>query len=270
MSGVSVHEAALSALMVCGLEEKAAAVAGLGRAWRGGELRVLGGSTPPPAVPDPGRPGRPVLVAPQAVPRRRAASRAGQVALLHAIAHIEFNAINLALDCIYRFQGLPESFYSGWIAVAAEEALHFRLVRGRLCALGQDYGDLPAHNGLWEMACRTAHDPLARMALVPRVLEARGLDATPPIMGKLRTLGDVESVAVLEIILRDEVGHVALGDRWFRWFCGERDLDPEAEYLRLVRELKAPWPAPPLNLAARREAGFGEEELARLAGPMPG
>jgi len=186
------------------------------------------------------------------------------VALLHAIAHIEFNAINLALDCVYRFQSLPADFHAGWIRVASEEALHFCLVRERLLALGYDYGDLPAHNGLWEMACRTAHDPLARMALVPRVLEARGLDVTPPIMAKLRAAGDEASCAVLETILRDEVGHVALGDRWFRRLCAERGLEPEAEYLRLLRELDAPWPVPPLNLAARRQAGFGEDELARL------
>jgi uncharacterized ferritin-like protein (DUF455 family) len=191
------------------------------------------------------------------------------LALLHAIAHIEFNAINLALDCVYRFRGLSNEFYGGWIQVAEEEARHFGLMRAHLQALNLDYGDLPAHDGLWEMARRTAHDPLARMALVPRVLEARGLDATPPIMDKLRALGDDASVAVLEIILRDEVGHVALGDRWFRHFCRERGLDPETEYCRLIRSLDAPWPAPPLNLTARREAGFGEAELARLVGPMP-
>jgi uncharacterized ferritin-like protein (DUF455 family) len=269
MSVTTVHQAALTALMTCGLEEKAKAVEALGQAWRRGDLQLGDGAALAAVILHPGRPERPLLVPPQAVARRRAACRAGHVALLHAIAHIEFNAINLALDCVYRFPGLPLDFYGGWVAVAEEEALHFRLVRERLLALGQDYGDLPAHNGLWEMACRTAHDPLARMALVPRVLEARGLDATPPIMAKLQAMNDAASVAVLARILRDEVGHVALGDRWFRHFCGQRRLEPEAEYLRLLRELDAPWPVPPLNLAARREAGFGEEELARLAGPLP-
>jgi uncharacterized ferritin-like protein (DUF455 family) len=269
MPAACLHQAVLNALMARGLDEKAGAVEALAQAWRGGGLRIGGDGGAPSFILDPGRPERPLLVPPQAVPRRRAASRAGHVALLHAIAHIEFNAINLALDCVYRFRSLPWAFFDGWISVAEEEALHFQLVRQRLLELGHDYGDLPAHNGLWDMACRTAHDPLARMALVPRVLEARGLDATPPIMAKLRAMGDEASVAVLEVILRDEVGHVALGDYWFRQLCAERGLEAEAEYLRLVRELGAPWPAPPLNLAARRQAGFGETELARLSGPMP-
>lgn len=198
---------------------------------------------------------------------RRVSSAEGHAALLHAIAHIEFNAINLALDCVYRFRGLAADFYTGWADVAAEEASHFGLVCERLRALGHDYGDFPAHNGLWEMTVKTAHDPLARMALVPRVLEARGLDATPPIMRKLEAIGDAETLRVLEIILRDEIGHVALGDRWFRHFCALRGVEPEATYLALIEDFDAPWPHPPLNLPARREAGFGEGELAVLGAP---
>lgn len=265
----SVHAAALAALMVRGLDEKVAATSALRAAWTAGELCVLPASPAPAAVTDPGRPERPVLVSPRAVPRRRGQSLTGHQALLHAIAHIEFNAINLALDCVYRYTGLPVDFYAGWIQVADEEATHFGLVRGRLLALGTDYGALPAHDGLWDMACKTATDPMARMALVPRVLEARGLDATPPIVAKLRALGDEASVAVLEIILRDEVGHVALGDTWFRHFCQERGLDSEATYLELIDGLNAPWPVPPLNLEARRQAGFGEGELRRLSAPRP-
>lgn len=219
------------------------------------------------AVTDAGRPPRPLLVAPAELPNRRISGVEGHAALLHAIAHIEFNAINLALDCAYRFRGLPESFYGAWIVVAAEEAHHFSLLRARLKKLGRDYGDFPAHSGLWEMAVKTAHDPLARMALVPRVLEARGLDATPPIMRKLRAVGDADTLAILEIILRDEVGHVALGDRWFRYFCARRDLEPESTYIALIDDLDAPWPRPPLNLAARRAAGFGERELQILSRP---
>lgn len=266
---LSVHQAALAALMARGLDEKVAATRALRAAWEAGDLRVLEASSIPEAVREPGRPERPVLVSPRDVPRRRPSSAAGHQALLHAVAHIEFNAINLALDCVYRFTGLPAEFYAGWLQVAEEEAGHFDLVRARLLSLGLDYGDLPAHDGLWEMACKTAHDPLARMALVPRVLEARGLDAAPPMVAKLRALGDQASVAVLEIILRDEVGHVALGDRWFRHFCRERGLPPEATYLHLLQALDAPWPVPPLNLEARRRAGFGEEELRRLACPKP-
>lgn len=184
--------------------------------------------------------------------------------MLHAIAHIEFNAINLALDCVMRFRSFPAEFHDGWIRVAAEEAMHFGLVRARLNDLGFDYGDFAAHDGLWAMACRTASDALARMALVPRVLEARGLDATPPIMEKLRRIGDVESVAVLEIILRDEIGHVALGDYWFKQLCAAQCLEPEATYLELIEAFDAPRPQPPLHEAARLQAGFSPREIARL------
>jgi len=206
-------------------------------------------------------------VAPSDVPNRRPGATGGHAALLHAIAHIEFNAINLALDCAYRFRGLPEAFYRGWIDVAAEESFHFTLVCERLSALGASYGDFPAHDGLWQMTVKTAHDPLARMALVPRVLEARGLDATPPIMAKLGKIGDKKTLEVLEIILRDEIGHVALGDYWFRQFCQQRGLEPEAEYRALIDTLDAPWPKPPLNRSARLQAGFSPRELDTLERP---
>jgi uncharacterized ferritin-like protein (DUF455 family) len=208
-----------------------------------------------------------VLVAPEKVPNRRLSAAGGHAALLHAIAHIEFNAINLALDCVYRFRGLPDDFYSSWIDVAVEEAEHFQLVCTRLSRLGAAYGDFPAHNGLWEMAVKTADDPLARMALVPRVLEARGLDATPPIVAKLRTIGDVDTLVVLDIIMSDEIEHVALGDRWFRYFCAQRGLDPESTYLALIDAFDAPWPRPPLNRVARTAAGFSAAELDRLEQP---
>ncbi|WP_246261741.1 ferritin-like domain-containing protein [Azoarcus taiwanensis] len=260
----SVHECAHQALMLSDPDEKCAAVAALCDRLASGVCTVAEGENDPLPVWQPGRPARPELVSPQAVPFRRPGSREGHAALLHAIVHIEFNAINLALDCVARFRAFPAEFHHAWLAVASEEALHFGLVRGRLRALGFDYGDFPAHNGLWEMACRTAHDPLARMALVPRVLEARGLDATPPIMGKLRRIGDAESVAVLEIILRDEVGHVALGDKWFRALCAERGLDAEQAYVALIESFGAPWPQPPLNEQARLAAGFSMDELERL------
>jgi uncharacterized ferritin-like protein (DUF455 family) len=254
-------------------EAKAAAAIAVESAWRDDALGLPmagdAGAEPATPVPRPGRPERPRLVAPADLPRRRAGSPAGHGALLHSIAHIEFNAIDLALDCVYRYRGLPRLYYEGWLRVAAEEAAHFRLMRGRLNSLGFEYGDFDAHNGLWEMACKTADDPLARMALVPRVLEARGLDATPPIMAKLRAIGDLASIQVLEVILRDEVGHVALGDEWFRYLCRERGLEPEATYLALLTRFDAPWPQAPLNVAARREAGFGAEELDRLARGRP-
>ena len=260
----SVHEWAGLVLMEPEPETKCAAVADLHARFARGVCRYITGEDDPLPVIEPGRPHRPELVAPEAVPLRRPGTPEGHAALLHAIAHIEFNAINLALDCVMRFCSLPFEFHRGWLDVAREEAEHFQLVRARLCALGFDYGDFPAHNGLWEMACRTAHDPLARMALVPRVLEARGLDATPPIMEKLRRIGDEESVAVLEIILRDEVGHVALGDHWFRTLCAQRGLEPERSYVELIERFNAPWPRPPLNHEARLAAGFGAGELTEL------
>lgn len=232
--------------------------------WHDGVFPCPDVAPVPPPVVRPGRPPRPELVPHTDLPRRRPGSPEGHAALLHAIAHIEFNAINLALDCVYRFSGLPAGYYEGWLRVAAEEAHHFFLVQGRLQALGYTYGDFQAHNGLWEMSLKTADDPLARMALVPRVLEARGLDATPPIVAALRRIGDTETIAVLDVILHDEIGHVALGDQWFRHFCAERGLEPEATYLALMMAFDAPWPPRPLNGEARRAAGFSAAEIARL------
>lgn len=261
----SVHEAALAALMLAEPAAKCAAATALHDEFATGALRVVAGEDQVAAITVPGRPQRPVLVAPQHLHTRRVGAREGHGALLHAIAHIEFNAINLALDCVQRFRSMPPDFHADWVRVAAEEAYHFGLITGRLAELGYVYGDFPAHDGLWEMACRTADDLLARMALVPRVLEARGLDATPPIMKKLAAIGDHASVGVLEIILRDEIGHVAIGDRWFRKACAERGLEPEASYRRLLREFDAPWPQPPLHREARLAAGFSVEELDALA-----
>lgn len=262
----SLFAALRGALLACDADEKCTRVHALKAAFDVGQLS-LEDDVPPQPVVECGRPVQPELVAPNKLRKRRPGSPDGHAALLHAIAHIEFNAINLALDCAYRFRGLPEAFYRGWVQVADEEATHFVLVRERLRALGSDYGRFAAHNGLWEMTVQTADDPLARMALVPRVLEARGLDATPPIMNKLRSVGDADTLAVLDIILRDEIGHVALGDHWFRYFCTARGLAPEATYLALIDQFNAPWPKPPLNIPARRTAGFSEAELAVLSAP---
>ncbi len=215
---------------------------------------------PPPA----GRPDRPVLVAPADLPRRGLGSSAGRVALLHAVAHIEFNAINLALDAALRFAGMPPEFYLDWLSVASDEARHFRLLETRLHEIGAAYGDLPAHNGLWEMAEKTAHDPLVRMALVPRVLEARGLDVTPGMIEKLRNAGDHASVACLEVILEEEVRHVAIGSRWFRHLCEQRGLDSETTFHSLLSEYFAGGLRGPFNHPARLEAGFTESELEEL------
>jgi uncharacterized ferritin-like protein (DUF455 family) len=218
----------------------------------------------PPALP--GRPERPVLVRPAALKQRSLGTLQGRAALIHALAHIEFNAINLALDAVWRFPGLPDAFYLSWLQVAREEALHFELLRDHLHTLGAAYGDLPAHDGLWEMAHKTRHDVLARIALVPRTLEARGLDAAPPIRAKLAAAGDAAGAAILDVILRDEIGHVAIGNRWFRWLCAERGLDPVAAYDSLAAAHGAPRLRGPFNLPARRAAGFDDAELARLEG----
>ncbi|KDR28158.1 MULTISPECIES: ferritin-like domain-containing protein [Caballeronia] len=214
----------------------------------------------------PGRPERPALVEPSSLKRRSMQSDAGRAVLLHALAHIEFNAINLALDAVWRFPSMPQDFYLDWLKVAAEEAHHFSLLSARLADFGHAYGDFPAHDGLWDMAQRTRGDVLARMALVPRTLEARGLDASPPIRKRLAQAGDHASAAILDVILRDEVGHVLIGNRWFRFLCDARNLDPHTTYERLAAQYHAPKLRGPFNFEARRDAGFDEAELRALAG----
>src|ERR1700754_3148379 len=213
----------------------------------------------------PGRPDLPRLVPPKDVPSRSPFTTEGRAALLHAITHIEFNEITLALDAVWRCAGMPVEFYRDWLQVASEEALHFTLLREHLQTLGADYGSFDAHDGLWLMTERTAHDVTARMALVPRTLEARGLDATPPLQAKLARCGDTRAVEILEVILRDEVGHVAIGNHWYRWLCERDGLDAEAHYPELARRYDAPRLRAPFNLSARRAAGFSEAEIARLA-----
>ena len=212
----------------------------------------------------PGRPERPHLVDPASVPRRSPFTAEGRAALLHAVAHIEFNAINLALDAVWRYAGMPQAFYRDWWLVAADEARHFNLLRTHLQSLGHDYGDFDAHDGLWSMAEKTADDIVARMALVPRTLEARGLDATPPMQARLARAGDQRAVEILGVILHDEVQHVAIGNRWYRWLCEEHGLDPQAHYPVLAQRYGAPRLKGPFNLEARSRAGFTDEELSML------
>ncbi len=229
-------------------------------AWREGRL-AIGQADPPPR---PARPPRPVLRSPRDMPKRRNfGSPTGRIALLHALAHIELNAIDLAWDLIARFgvarfgeAGLPHAFFDDWVAVAAEEAQHFSLLSARLASLGAAYGDLPAHDGLWEAAAATAHDPLARLAVVPLVLEARGLDVTPEMIARLERAGDGESAAVLDRIYRDEIGHVAAGIRWFERLCAERGSEPQQTFRSLLRRHFIGALKPPFNRRARDEAGF--------------
>ena len=217
----------------------------------------------------PGRPQKPELVSPLQVPRRRLGTAAGRAAMIHAITHIEFNAINLALDAAHRFAGMPSDYYADWLRVAAEEATHFGLLSQHLASLGYRYGDFAAHEGLWEMVLKTTHDPMVRMALVPRVLEARGLDATPAITAKLQQIGDTRAVEILAIIERDEIGHVAVGSRWFAYLCEQRGLEPAAKFRQLLTEYDVPPPRLPINIEGRRQGGFSEVELAWLSTPTP-
>lgn len=216
-------------------------------------------------VETPGRPARPALVPPAQVPRRSNLRLVeNRAALLHAFAHIEFNAINLALDAIYRFRDMPAAYYADWLQVATEEAYHFNLLREHLNSLGFDYGDFDAHNSLWEMAVRTDADVMARMALVPRILEARGLDAVPPLRAKLAAVQDKRACEILDIILRDEIGHVRIGNRWYHWCCQQRDLEPIATFVALLHQYDAPTFRGELNHLARLEAGFSEDEMALI------
>ena len=212
-----------------------------------------------------GRPARPRLVHPRHMPRRGIGSTQGRIRMMHAIAHIEFNAINLALDAVQRFQDMPDDYYADWLRVADEEARHFAMVRDWLRAHGSDYGAFDAHNGLWEMAEKTAGDALERMAMAPRVLEARGLDVTPGIIEKLKQAGQDELVTILQVIYDEEIGHVRIGDRWFRYLCAERGMDAESAFQGLLKKHFPGGLHGPFNLEARRLAGFSESELAEMA-----
>lgn len=261
-----VRHLALCVLLECEPSAKAAHAQALHRRWLARELPCGAQASIAEPAGLPGRPRAPLLVEPRLLAHRGMRSPEGRAVLLHALAHIEFNAINLALDAVWRFEAMPEAFYGDWLQVAAEEAHHFTLLAARLAQLGHAYGDFPAHNGLWDMCERTRADVLARMALVPRTLEARGLDASPPIRARLVQAGDLDSAAILDVILRDEIGHVRIGNHWFRYLCDARGLDPHPTYVRLAEQYRAPRLRGPFNFEARRQAGFDEFELSRLNG----
>jgi len=251
----SLAEGAVAVLRAALPKDKVRLSRAIAVRWRAGELPI-GRASPPPR---PARPDRPVLLPPREVPKRRNFGAAdGRVALLHALAHIELNAIDLAWDLLARFGGsfLPHEFFDDWVAVAAEEAEHFTLLAARLEALGGVYGALPAHDGLWEAAAATADDVIARLAVVPLVLEARGLDVTPQMIARLERAGDAGSAAILGIIYRDEIGHVAAGVRWFRRLCDTHGLDPAAVFRDRTQRYFRGALRPPFNRAARDAAGF--------------
>jgi uncharacterized ferritin-like protein (DUF455 family) len=267
---LDMRRSALAALSERQPSAKLAAVDALHARYRAGESKCVSGEIIIEPAGLPGRPAKPDLVEPRLLRHRGMQTEEGRTVLLHAIAHIEFNAINLALDAVWRFHGMPEAYYADWLQVAFEEARHFGLLQARLHEFGHGYGDYPAHDGLWDMCARTSDDVLARMALVPRTLEARGLDASPPIRARLMQAGDASSAAILDVILRDEIGHVRIGIRWFRHLCEARALEPHETYARLAEQYRAPRLRGPFNFDARRAAGFDEDELAALAAQAPG
>ena len=253
----SLRDGAARAIRAVDLDVKTLLTQETARRWNERSLSLR--SPLDAAVPDrPGRPEKPELIAPRQVPKRSLTTQKGRIALLHAIAHIELNAVDLALDIVARFSSepVPKSFFDGWMRVAFEEAKHFRLVRDRLRQLGADYGDLPAHDGLWQAAHDTRNDLTARLAVVPLILEARGLDVTPALQAKMREAGDLESAAVLDVIYEDEKGHVAVGAKWFRFLCARQKKNPAATFQALVRaNFRGPLKAP-FNDIARAEAGL--------------
>jgi uncharacterized ferritin-like protein (DUF455 family) len=239
--------------------DKVARALALAAAWREGRASFVAPGRPPMR---PARPARPPLLPPRAMPKRKAGgSSEKRVALLHALAHIELNAIDLAWDMIARFgtARTPGAFFEDWVKVGEEEAIHFSLLRDRLGELGAEYGDLPAHDGLWMAAEETAYDLLARLAIVPLVLEARGLDVTPATTAQFRSAGDEPSAAILERIYQDEIGHVAAGMRWFHHFAEAAGLDPKQAWQERVRRHFKGTLKPPFNDAARSDAGFDPE-----------
>jgi uncharacterized ferritin-like protein (DUF455 family) len=259
----SVYALAYQALMEPNPGHKCQLVEALHHAWcEQTLLRCV--EQPVVSIEIAGRPDRPQLVDPRKVPRRSLASEQGRKAMLHAIAHIEFNAINLALDAVYRFRDLPDDYVGDWLSVARDEARHFQLVDQYLLELGSGYGDFSAHNGLWDMACKTDHDVLHRMALVPRVMEARGLDVTPGLMARFRQAGDARAEDILQVIYQEEIGHVAIGNRWYQHCCKLRGVEPEATFRQLLQSyLDGPLRGP-FNHPARISAGFSSDELRQL------
>jgi uncharacterized ferritin-like protein (DUF455 family) len=264
MPPVNPRQLALDCLLEADVQRKLALTAAANAAIAASTGWVETTGDPPiTAIPAPGRPSAPALVPPSQLAQRKLNTVEGRAALIHAVAHIEFNAINLAWDAVYRFPGMPADYYRDWASVAADEARHFRLLSARLAELGFRYGDFPAHDGLWQMACDTAHDCMVRMALVPRVLEARGLDVTPGMIERLRRAGDLPTIAILEVILFEEVRHVAVGSRWFATICAQRGLQPRATFVALLQKHAVSLRLP-FNIAARLQAGFDPGELEAL------
>ncbi len=256
----TLQDAALACLLADTVESKLT----LSDAAANANLPLASADSLAQLLPEIGRPAKPGLIAPRYLAQRGFGTLAGRAAFIHAIAHIEFNAINLAWDAVYRFRGMPDAYYRDWISVASDESRHFRLLAARLDELGFGYGDFDAHNGLWEMAVATQHSCLERMALVPRVLEARGLDVTPGMIHRLRSVSDAETADILALILREEVRHVAIGSHWFAWCCANAGVDTESTFERLIHAHAMGAIRRPFNHPDRRQAGFSDTELQLL------
>jgi uncharacterized ferritin-like protein (DUF455 family) len=266
MQAVSIIDAAIRVLTASDPAAKTIAAHQMFERWQLGELAlpVLETGTAPLPIPDfPGRPDRPELVNPRDLKRRRLGSVEGRISLLHAIAHIEFNAINLAADMVARYamdiriqDDNRLEFVSDWVSVCNDEARHFSMIQVRLKELSSSYGDFPAHNGLWEAAISTKDDLAARLVIAPMVLEARGLDVTPKMIENLQKFGDDVSAKILTTIFNEEIGHVAAGARWFRHIC-ERENQQENPYFQalLATHFKGSL-KPPFNVEARNLAGL--------------
>ena len=264
LESIELRQSALNWLTATEPTRKAEGVIGLQKAFLANEVALDAEIHLAEVSNIPGRPALPKLVPPKELKKRSMRTLEGRAALIHALAHIEFNAINLALDAIWRFAGMSADYYKDWLKVAAEEAYHFSLLNKHLQTLGFEYGGFNAHNSLWEMVARTKDDVLARMALVPRTMEARGLDASPQLRNKFLQVDDLAMTKILDIILTDEIGHVAIGNAWFNWLCEQRKLESIATFEKLCVDYSAPKLKPPFNLEARRSAGFSEDELTLL------
>jgi uncharacterized ferritin-like protein (DUF455 family) len=262
---LELREASLAILANTDVQSKVSQLANLYEEYQGERISLnLSGNFNSEHLHLPGRPAKPELVAPKWVPKRRMDTVEGRAILWHSLAHIEFNAMNLALDAIWRFSDMPQGYYEDWLRVAKEEAYHFSLVNEHMRSFGFSYGDFPAHNSLWEMVERTTDSVIARMALVPRTMEARGLDAVPGIRDRFKQIKDDRAVEILDIILHDEIGHVLVGNRWFNFLCTNENVSPITAYRELARKYRAPTLRGPFNFGARKQAGFTAEELDLL------
>ncbi len=259
----NLYQEARRCFLLSDPDEKLDASMEVVRAFLAGKLEWEEGEAPEQLM-LPGRLNRPLLVSPNKLPKRGFGSVTQRAALIHALAHIELTAVNLAWDCIYRYRGMPHEYYQEWVEAAADETRHFHALRSRLRAMGFDYGDFAAHDRLWNSAVQTAGDLVDRMGIVHRVYEARALDVVPKILDKFKAIGDAKTAAVLTIVANDEVRHVGAGTRWFRYRCQQMGVEPDTLFFDLLKKYMSRYPKGPFNRAERSRAGFSDNELSLL------